>query len=1042
MFNLLVTQSLKNRLIVLAAAVLLILGGAVLLPRLSVDVLPDLNRPTVVVMTEVEGFAPQEVEQRVTWPIEAAMTGLPGVSRIRSESHVGLSIVSVEFDWSADLLRVRQQVAERLARVTGQIPPAAVPHLAPMTSIMGEIMLIALTSDTLSPMELRELADYTVRPRLLTLPGVAQVIPMGGEVRQIHISPNLLAMQALDIGTGDLEAAVRRFGQNTGGGLVDQYAQEFQVRNVGVTTRLEDLRDMVVATRRGQPVLLQQVASVSFAPRVKRGEAGHNGKPAVIVSVQKVPLADTLRLTRLVEAKLAELQATLPKGVSVNNIQFRQATFIETSIRNLQTVLIEAAVVVAVILVLFLLDWRATAISLTAIPLSMLATVYVFWLMGLTINTMTLGGLAIAIGELVDDAVVDLENIMRRLGENAASATPRPVLHVIAAASQEVRSGIVYATAIVVLVFVPLFALSGIEGRLFAPLGVAYIVAILASLVVSITLTPVLAYYLVASRPPRQHRESRLIRKLTAWNRAALERALEARGPMLTAAGLAVVLASASLMTFPRTFLPPFNEGTITVNVLYNPGISLAVSNRLGQIAERILLEVPEVRSVGRRTGRAELDEHAEGVHSSEFDIDLAREGRPRDAVINDIRQRLSALPAGINVGQPISHRLDHLLTGVRAEIALKIFGDDLDTLRSIAEDFRARMATIPGIADLQIEKKVPVPQVRILIDYQRAALYGLSAAGITQALEGLANGRIVSQIADGPKRLDVVMRLGDTSRSTAGLGDLLVTTPTGPIPLRLVASVSEHEGPSQILREGTRRRLIVMANAGEEGNLGRIVEGVRTVISQTRLPPGYSVSLEGMYQAQEEATRTIGALALVSLALIFLILYQRYRSAVLSLIVMASIPFALIGSVAALWIAGLPLSVASMVGFITLAGIAARNGILKISHCVNLALDEGRPLTRDLVVRGSLERLPPVLITALSAGLALLPLMWGAGEAGREILHPVAVTIFGGLVSATLLDLVLTPLLLVMLGAKPVERLRALRTAEAAHGEKPVNAY
>ena len=1029
MFKLLVTQSLTHRQMVIAGALLLAILGALLIPRLPVDVLPDLNRPTVTILTEAEGLAPQEIEQSVTFPIEAAMNGLPAVTRVRSTSGVGLSVVTVEFDWASDLYRDRQQVAERLALLASQLPSRVTAQMGPVTSIMGEILLIALASDAVSPMQLRELADYTIRPQLLTIPGVAQVIPIGGEVRQFRISPNLAAMQALDVTAADIEAAGRRFGQNSGGGFVDQYGQEFVIRNVASTNKLEDLRNLVVATRQGQAILLRQVAGVEFAARVKRGDAGFRGRPAVIVSVQKQPGADTIAVTRRIEAVLGQIQSTLPKGVSANNIQFRQASFIEASIANLQRALLEATLVVAVVLFLFLLDWRATAISLTAIPISFLTTAIVLWLFGLSINTMTLGGLAIAIGELVDDAVVDVENIRRRMAENSALPQPLPVLEVIARASQEVRSGIVYATAIVILVFVPLFALPGIEGRLFAPLGIAYIVAILASLAVSITLTPVLASYFLARQSPGGHRDSRLIARLKRLNSGALAFAFAHRLPVLAIAGVAIAGAAVAGVLLPRTFLPEFNEGTATISVVYEPGISLAESNRLGLIAERMILEVPEARSVGRRTGRAELDEHAEGVHASEIDVDLAQSGRPRNAVLNDIRQRLAALPASINVGQPISHRLDHLLSGVRAQIALKVFGDDLDTLRSIAERLRAEMAKMPGVVDLQIEKQVPVPQVHVAIDYQRAALYGVSASSIAETLEGLTNGRVVSQIVEGQKRFDVVMRLANDSRSTAGLEDVLISTPSGMIPLRLIATVSEIEGPSQVLRESARRRLVASANAGGGADLGAIVGEVRRIVAATTLPPGYSTRLEGAFQAQEEATKLIGVLSLASLALIFVILQQRYRSGVLALIVMSNIPLALVGSVVALWIAGLPLSVASMIGFVTLAGIAARNGILKISHCINLALDEGRPLGPELVVRGSLERLTPVLMTALSAALALLPLLWGGGEAGREILHPVAVTIFGGLVSSTLLDLVLTPLLLLMFGTGAVERLRAARS-------------
>ncbi len=1040
MFNLLVTKSLENRLLVIATAVLLALYGAFVLPTVPVDVFPDLNKPTVTIMTEAEGLAPEEVEQTVTNRIEASMNGLAGVTRVRSISGIGLSIVYIEFAWGSDIWRNRQLVAERMAAIGTQLPSGISPQMGPVTSIMGEIMLIALQSDVVSPMELREIADYTLRPQLLTIPGVSQVIPIGGEVRQFRISPLPGGMLAAGVTAGEIETAARRFGQNVAGGFVDQQGREFLIRGVGLTRRLEDLRNVVVATRDGQPILLRQVASVEFAARVKRGEAGYQGKPAVIVSVQKQPNADTVALTMRIEAVLTTLQATLPAGVSANNVQFRQATFIETSIANLKSVLVEATAVVAIVLFLFLMNWRATAISLTAIPVSILTTIVVFSLLGLTINTMSLGGLAIAIGELVDDAVVDVENILRRLRENRLRAAPRPVLEVVAAASQEVRSGIVYATAIVILVFVPLFALSGIEGRLFAPLGVAYIIAILASLIVSITLTPVMAYYLLGMRAAVHHGDSLMVRMLKSANRSAIVFAFSQRALVLSLTVIAVAGAALAAMTLPRSFLPPFNEGTLTVNILYDPGISLKESNRLGLVTEHLLLGVPEVKSVGRRTGRAELDEHAEGVHSSEIDIDLVHSSRSKAEVLADIRTRLSALPVAVNVGQPISHRLDHLLSGVRAEVALKIFGEDIETLRTLAETLRERLSALSGLVDLQIEKQVRIPQVRVAVDYQRAALYGLTVASVTEALETLSAGRVVSTIVDGLKTFEVVVRLSDADRSTAGLGAMLIPTPAGMIPLRLVADIEETEGPNQIQRENTRRRIVVLANTAAGADMAGVVAAVRREIAATPLPSGYTVALEGTFEAQEQASKLIGMLSLVSLALIFLILASRYQSAVLAMVIMGIIPMALVGSVAALFIAGQPLSVASMVGFVTLAGITARNGILKISHTINLAISEKVAFGPDLVIRASLERLTPVLMTALSAGLALLPLLWTADAAGREILHPVAVTIFGGLVSATLLDLVLTPLLLLMFGRGPVERLTAEHGSAA--GLKAAEAY
>ena len=1044
MFRFLVTQSLRNRLMVLAASFVLVLLGIFSAGRLPVDVFPDLNKPTVTIMTESEGLAPPEVEQLVSFPIETQMNGVPGVTRVRSVSGVGLSIVYVEFDWGTDIYRNRQQIAERLSLIRGQLPPNVVPQMGPVNSIMGQIVLVAMTSDKATAMEVREAADFTVRPRLLTIPGVAQVIPIGGEVRQYRIAPNPPALRSLGVTYEQVEQALTQFGVNTGGGFTDQHSREYLIRNIGRTTNLDDLRSIVVAQVNGGPVFLRQVATVEFAPKVKRGEAGYMGKPAVIVSVEKQPNVDTIGLTREIERALKEITASLPQGMKADQIVFRQADFIETSIRNVRQVLLEAGVVVAIVLFAFLLNWRTTVISLTAIPVSILTTATIFYFAGLSINTMTLGGIAIALGELVDDAVVDVENIFRRLRENRALEHPRSTFDVIVSASQEVRSGIVYATAIIVLVFVPLFALSGIEGRLFAPLGQAYIISILASLVVSITLTPVMAYYMLPHLKRLDHGDSALVRLLKRGNAALLERAFHHQRALMAVTLSAVVLAGIAASLLPRSFLPAFNEGTFTINMLFNPGISLAESNRVGLIAERILMEVPEVKTVGRRTGRAELDEHAEGVHSSDLEVNLRSSSRTKVDVIAEIRSRLAVLPASINVGQPISHRLDHLLSGVRAEIALKIFGDDLDGLRASAEIVRTRLAAIPGLTDLQVEKQVLIPQLEIRVDYGRAALYGVQPATVVEQLSRLSNGRVVSRVVDGYRRFDVTMRLPDRLRTTQRLGDLLIETPAGWIPARQLADIKETEGPNQILRENGRRRVVVLANTSGNADTTKIVESIREVIASTKLPEGFYARLEGTFQAQEEASRTIGMLSLLSLSLVFIILYNRYRSVLFALIVMGNVPLALIGAVIALWLAGQPLSVASMVGFITLTGIAARNGILKISHYINLALHEGMPFGRGLVVRGSLERLTPVLMTALAAGVALVPLLIDAATPGKEILHPVAVTIFGGLISATLLDTLLTPVLFLRYGEKHLERLRrdTAASADPARGTSSAEAF
>ena len=1048
MFTFLVTRSLRNRLLVLALAAVMVLYGAFTLQRLPVDVFPDLNRPTVTIMTEAEGLAPAEVEQLVSFPIETQMNGLPGVSRVRSVSGVGLSIIYVEFDWGTDIFRNRQQISERLGLVKEQLPANVTPQMGPINSIMGQILMFAVTAETASPMEVREIADFVIRPRLLTIPGVAQVIPIGGEVRQFRVAPNPPAMRALGVTLEQMERALQRFGTNSGGGFADQYSREFLIRNIGLTLRLEDLRDVVIPAEGGRSVYLHQVAEVSYGARLKRGEAGFMGRPAVIISVEKQPAIDTVKLSGAVERAIAELNQTMPKGIKIDNIVFRQANFIETSIGNVKKVLIEAVAVVAIILFLFLLNVRTTFISLTAIPVSILATAIVFYALGLSINTMTLGGLAIAIGELVDDAVVDVENIFRRLRENREAGNPRSTFDVVVGASQEVRSGIVYATLIIVLVFVPLFALSGIEGRLFAPLGQAYIISILASLVVSITLTPVMAYYLLPSLKRLDQHEGWLVRNLKRANRAVLRWSFAHPRTLMASATVGVLLALAAAVALPRAFLPPFNEGTLTINTLFQPGISLAESHRVGLIAEKLIMEVPEAKLVARRTGRAELDEHAEGVHSSEIEVDLKPSERSKTDIINDIRSRLSVLPAATNIGQPISHRLDHMLSGVRAQIAVKIFGDDLDTLRSLAEEMRQRFEKIPGVVDLQVERQVRIPQLEITVNYKKAALYGLQPAQVTEQLERLSNGRLVSRLVDGSKRFDLVVRLPDRMRTTQGLADLLIETPAGWIPLRQVAEVKETDGPNQILRENTKRRIVVLANSDGERDMAAIIADMRRELAGTKLPTGFFTTLEGTFQAQEESMRTIAGLSLISLGMIFAILYSRYRSVLFALIIMGSVPLALIGSVLALWWAGQPLSVASMIGFITLTGIATRNGILKISHYINLAIHENMPFGPDLVVRGSLERLTPVLMTAISAGIALVPLMIDAHAPGKEILHPVAVTIFGGLISATLLDTALTPVLFLRYGRKSLERLVAQARNVAEHSQslsaaaKPIEAY
>jgi HME family heavy-metal exporter len=1035
MFNWIVRYSLHNRLLVLAVAALLMVYGALTAWRTPIDVFPDLNKPLVTVLTEAGGMAPEEVEQLVTFPIETALNGMPGVTRVRSTSGVGLSVLYAEFDWGTDIYRNRQLVAERLALVREQLPEGITPVMGPVSSIMGEIMLIALplevTADSAGtvPMQAREFADFVLRPRLLSIPGVSQVIPIGGDVRQLRVEPDTAKMAQVGVSLTQIEQALRGFAGNAGGGFIDLNSREYLIRHLGRTNRVDHLAGLAVAWKDGRPVLLEQVARVSYAAGLKRGDAGYNGAPAVVVSVQKQPVADTVKLTADIEAALAELKQGLPAGLAAPRVLFRQADFIKSSIGNVAEALRDGAIMVAIVLFAFLLSVRTTLISLAAIPLSLAVTALVFHWLGQSINVMTLGGLAIAIGELVDDAVVGVENIVRRLRQNRAAAKPLPVFDVVERASVEVRSGILYATIIVVLVFVPLFALPGIEGRLFTPLGIAYIVSILASMGVSMTVTPVLCYYLLPGMKRLDHGDSPLVAWLKRQDARLLAWSFPRARLLIGAAAVAVITAAASVPFFPRLFLPPFNEGSLVLSLMLNPGTSLAEANRIGAVAEGLIREVPEVAQVGRRTGRAELDEHAEGVHSAEIDVDLKRvddaTARDREAVMAEIRAKLAVLPAQVAIGQPISHRLDHLLSGVRAQIALKIYGDDTDTLRGLAEQMRARLAGVPGLVDLTVEKQVLIPQITVRLDHRKAAQVGLAPGEAIRLLQALTEGAHGAQIVDGARRYELVLRLPDAQRSPQDMARTLIDTPAGRLPVSAIAAVEETDGPNQIGRENGRRRIIVYANT-DGSDMGRVIADIRAAIAQTSLPSGTFVSLEGQFQAQEQATQLIIGLSLVSLALIFLVLFSRYQSAVLAGIIMANIPLALIGSVVAMWIAGVSLSVASMVGFITLTGIATRNGILKISHYVNLCRFESETFSQAMIVRGSLERLTPVLMTALVAAFALTPLLLAADAPGKEILHPVAVVIFGGLVSSTVLDTLLTPLLYWLVGEAPTRRLLA----------------
>jgi len=850
------------------------------------------------------------------------------------------------------------------------------------------------------------------------------------------VPPDTAAIARHGIPHEQLETSLKGFSSNKSGGFLELNGREYLIRHLGRTSRLDDLQNLALTAREGQPILLRQIATVTFAPAIKRGDAGFEGKPAVILGIQKQPTADTIGLTRQIESALAEMKGALPAGMDAPRVTFRQASFIEASVNTLQGKLIAASVFVAVILFVFLGTVRPTIIALTAIPVSIFMTALVFRYFNMSINTMTLGGLAIAIGGLVDDAVVGVENVLRRLKadrEQAGHARLHP-LELVRNATLEVRSAILYATIIIVLVFLPLFALPGMEGRLFVPLGVAFIVSTLASLVVSVTVTPVLAFYLLPRMKSLDHGDTRFLAWLKTRYRNGLQRVLAHPKRAVGAAALAVLVAGAAVPFFPTTFLPPFNEGTLLIGMRLNPGVTLAESSQLAQQAEVLVRTVPEVTHVGRRSGRAELDEHAEGVHVSELDVGLKPAGeltRSMTEIQADIRARLANLPAAISIGQPISHRIDHMLSGVRAQVAIKVFGEDLDTLRGQADALQARLATIPGVTDLEVEKQVLAPQIKVRIDYAAAARYGVPAPQLLTVLQSLVEGEKVTQIVEGNRRFALVVRLPEQARSIEGLRQILLETPSGRVPLSSIATIEDSDGPNQISRDDGKRRIVLSANAQGRA-LSDVVTDIRRVVAETALPEGYFITLGGQFEAQEEASRLVGLLSIVSLTLMFVVLYSRYKSVRLSVLIMTNIPLALVGAVLGLWLSGQPLSVAALVGFITLAGISVRNGILKVSHYLNLMRLEGERFDHAMILRGSLERLSPVLMTALVTAFALAPLLFEAERPGTEILHPVAVVIFSGLVSSTLLDTFLTPAMFWLFGRRDAERLLDDKHTEA----------
>lgn len=1032
MLDRIIRFSLTHRLFVVAVAALVTVYGAYVIMNLPVDVFPDLNRPTVNIMTEAPGMAPEEVETLVTLPLETVLNGLPGVQRVRSSSGIGLSVLYVEFGWGTEIYRNRQLVAEKLQLAKEKLPKNVTPVMGPIASIMGEIQLLGLTSEEgkVSPIDLRTLADWVIRPRLLSVPGVAQVVAIGGGVRQYQILLSAEKIQKLQLTLEDVEHNLAHLSQNTTGGFIDLDKKELLIRNIGMVRSEDDILNSVVGRHFGRPVLVKDIAEVRVGAQIKRGDGSVNAAPAVILSIQKQPGANTVELTRRVDQALDEVAKSFPDGVKLERDLFKQAHFIAAAIRNVEEALRDGAILVLIVLFIFLLNFRTTAITLTAIPLSFVITAIVMKLFGISVNTMTLGGLAVAIGELVDDAIVDVENVFRRLKENRKRPDPLPVLQVVYNASSEVRNSIVFATIIVALVFVPLFYLSGIEGRLFIPLGIAYIVSLLASLLVSLTVTPVLCSFLLGKGKLVEHEEGAFVRFLKRWDTKLLHRALN-HPRIVVSAALALFTGSLVLIPFMgREFLPKFNEGTATVNVLAQPGISLEESNRLGTEAEKLILSVPEVKSVARRTGRAEFDEHAEGVHYGELDVDfkpLGRSDRPREAVLEEIRKKLEGIPGVYaNIGQPISHRLDHLLSGVRAQIAIKLFGPELTVLRSKAAEIQRAIQGTQGLVDLQVEQQVLVPQVKIQLLREEAATYGIVLGDLASMLEMALNGEVVAQVLQNQRIFNVYMRFDDRSRSNIELmkRTTIKIMPDGTrVALEKVADVFESTGPNIINRENVQRRIVVQANAAGR-DLDSLVREVKSKIAgRVKLPDGYFVELGGQFESQQKASRLILLLGTLSLLGIFLVLYGHFKSSFIAFQIMLNIPMALIGSLVAIFLSDRVFSVATLVAFITLAGIASRNGIMMISHYLHLMKFEGEKFSREMVIRGSLERLVPVLMTALTAALALVPLVLSKGQPGKEILYPVAVVIIGGLFSSTLLDMMVTPTVFFHFGRRSAEK-------------------
>lgn len=1028
MLNKIIYYSLHNRLVILVCALLLMIGGTYTAFHTDVDVFPDLNAPTVVIMTEANGMAPEEVERLVTFPVETAVNGAMDVRRVRSSSTTGFSVVWVEFDWGTDIYKARQIVSEKLAVVNESLPEnVGKPTLGPQSSILGEMMIIGLTADSTSLLDLRTLADWTIRPRLLSTGGVAQVAVIGGDIKEYQIQLDPARMKHYGVGLDEVLAVCRNMNRNANGGVLYEFANEYIIRGVLSTTHVEEIAKGVVKLANGYPVTLGDIATVQIGGKSpKLGLASERTKPAVLITVTKQPDTSTELLTEKLDGIVADLQKNLPADVHVSTDIFRQSRFIDNSINNVKRSLFEGSIFVVIVLFLFLMNVRTTVISLVALPLALLVSIITLHYLGLTINTMSLGGMAIAIGSLVDDAIVDVENVYKRIRENRLlpEGARRSTLDVVYDASREVRMPILNSTLIIVVSFVPLFFLSGMEGRMLVPLGIAFIVALFASTVVALTLTPVLCSYLLNSKATglKELREAWVARWLKGHYERALAFALAHQKQVLGGTIALFVVALGLFFTLGRSFLPGFNEGSFTVNVSSLPGISLEESDRIGRRAEELLLQVPEIQTVARKTGRAELDEHALGVNVSEIEAPFELKGRSREAVAEDVRKKLSTISgANIEIGQPISHRIDAMLSGTEANIAIKLFGTDLNRLFTIGNQVKAAIQDVPGLVDLKVEQQIERPQLTITPRRELLAKYGIPLPELEEYINVMLGGEVVSQVYDDGKSFDLTVKTSDASRATMDdIANLLIDAGGQKVPLSQVAEVRSVTGPNTINRENVQRKIVVSANVSGRDLRGVVKEIRERVDAGIALPEGYHIEYGGQFESEEAASRTLLLTSLMSLLVIFLLLYHEFKDVKESGMILLNLPLALIGGVLILWLTSGEISIPAIIGFISLFGIATRNGMLLISHYTQLR-GEGLAL-REAIIKGSLDRLNPILMTALSSALALIPLALNGDLPGNEIQSPMATVILGGLLTSTFLNGFIIPIVYLMMN-KNVKR-------------------